>query len=51
MGELASRGVVFEQYHQPGIKTDAQGVFDAGRFCWTAGGSLSDAVTIQWRDF
>jgi catechol 2,3-dioxygenase-like lactoylglutathione lyase family enzyme len=32
MSELASRGVVFEQYDQPGIKTDASGVFDAGRF-------------------
>jgi catechol 2,3-dioxygenase-like lactoylglutathione lyase family enzyme len=30
--ELASRGVVFEQYDQPGIKTDEHGVFDAGRF-------------------
>jgi catechol 2,3-dioxygenase-like lactoylglutathione lyase family enzyme len=32
MDELESRGVVFEQYDQPGIKTDARGVFDAGRF-------------------
>jgi catechol 2,3-dioxygenase-like lactoylglutathione lyase family enzyme len=32
MAELASRGVVFEQYDQPGLKTDARGVFDAGRF-------------------
>jgi catechol 2,3-dioxygenase-like lactoylglutathione lyase family enzyme len=32
MDELASRGVVFEQYDQPGIKTDVRGVFDAGRF-------------------
>jgi catechol 2,3-dioxygenase-like lactoylglutathione lyase family enzyme len=32
MDELASRGVVFEQYDQPGIKTDARGVFDAGGF-------------------
>jgi catechol 2,3-dioxygenase-like lactoylglutathione lyase family enzyme len=32
MGELASRGVPFEQYDQPGIKTDERGVFDAGRF-------------------
>lgn len=30
--ELASRGVVFEQYDQPGITTDERGVFDAGRF-------------------
>lgn len=30
--DLASRGVVFEQYDQPGIKTDERGVFDAGRF-------------------
>ncbi len=32
MGELESRGVGFEQYDQPGIKTDERGVFDAGRF-------------------
>jgi catechol 2,3-dioxygenase-like lactoylglutathione lyase family enzyme len=32
MGELASRGVGFEQYDQPGLKTDDRGVFDAGRF-------------------
>jgi catechol 2,3-dioxygenase-like lactoylglutathione lyase family enzyme len=32
MDELASRGVVFEQYDQPGIKTDERGVFEAGRF-------------------
>ena len=32
MSELASRGVVFEQYDQPGITTDERGVFDAGRF-------------------
>jgi catechol 2,3-dioxygenase-like lactoylglutathione lyase family enzyme len=32
MAELASRGVRFEQYDQPGIKTDERGVFDAGRF-------------------
>ena len=32
MDELASRGVVFEQYDQPGIQTDERGVFDAGRF-------------------
>jgi hypothetical protein len=32
MTELASRGVVFEQYDQPGIKTDERGVFDAGSF-------------------
>jgi hypothetical protein len=31
MDELASRGVVFEQYDQPGIKIDERGVFDAGR--------------------
>ena len=30
--ELASRGVVFEQYDQPELKTDARGVFDAGSF-------------------
>jgi catechol 2,3-dioxygenase-like lactoylglutathione lyase family enzyme len=32
MGELASRGVVFERYDQPGVKTDERGVFSAGRF-------------------
>jgi catechol 2,3-dioxygenase-like lactoylglutathione lyase family enzyme len=32
MSELAARGVVFEQYDQPGIKTDQRGVFDAGAF-------------------
>jgi catechol 2,3-dioxygenase-like lactoylglutathione lyase family enzyme len=32
MAELASRGVVFEQYDQPGLKTDEKGVFDAGTF-------------------
>lgn len=32
MNELASRGVVFEQYDQAGLKTDERGVFDAGRF-------------------
>ena len=32
MDELASRGVRFEHYDQPGIKTDERGVFDAGRF-------------------
>jgi catechol 2,3-dioxygenase-like lactoylglutathione lyase family enzyme len=32
MDELAARGVVFEQYDQPGLKTDERGVFDAGRF-------------------
>jgi catechol 2,3-dioxygenase-like lactoylglutathione lyase family enzyme len=37
MDELSSRGVVFEQYDQPGLKTDDRGVFDAGRFraAWT----------------
>jgi catechol 2,3-dioxygenase-like lactoylglutathione lyase family enzyme len=32
MDELASRSVVFEQYDQPGLKTDQRGVFDSGRF-------------------
>jgi catechol 2,3-dioxygenase-like lactoylglutathione lyase family enzyme len=32
MDDLASRGVVFEQYDQTGLKTDDRGVFDAGRF-------------------
>jgi catechol 2,3-dioxygenase-like lactoylglutathione lyase family enzyme len=36
MAELASRGVVFEQYDQPGIKTDERGVFENGplRAAW-----------------
>jgi catechol 2,3-dioxygenase-like lactoylglutathione lyase family enzyme len=32
MDALASRRVVFEQYDQPGLKTDERGVFDGGRF-------------------
>jgi catechol 2,3-dioxygenase-like lactoylglutathione lyase family enzyme len=32
MADLGSRGVVFEHYDMPGIKTDADGVFDAGDF-------------------
>jgi catechol 2,3-dioxygenase-like lactoylglutathione lyase family enzyme len=32
MEELASRGVAFERYDQPGLATDERGVFDAGRF-------------------
>jgi catechol 2,3-dioxygenase-like lactoylglutathione lyase family enzyme len=32
MDELASRGVVFEQYDQPGLKTDERGVFETDRF-------------------
>ena len=32
MEELASRGVAFEQYDQPGLKTNERGVFDAGSF-------------------
>jgi len=32
MDELASRGVVFEQYDQPGLKTDEHGVFDGDGF-------------------
>ena len=32
MDDLASRGVTFERYDQPGLKTDDRGVFDAGRF-------------------
>jgi catechol 2,3-dioxygenase-like lactoylglutathione lyase family enzyme len=32
MDDLASRGVTFERYDQPGLKTDERGVFDAGRF-------------------
>lgn len=30
--ELTTRGVSFEHYDQPGIKTDERGVFDAGEF-------------------
>jgi catechol 2,3-dioxygenase-like lactoylglutathione lyase family enzyme len=29
MDELAARGVAFEQYDQPGLKTDERGVFEA----------------------
>jgi catechol 2,3-dioxygenase-like lactoylglutathione lyase family enzyme len=32
MDELASRGVVFERYDQPGLKTDERGVFDGPGF-------------------
>src|SRR5215217_2716394 len=32
MDDLRSRGVDFERYDQPGLKTDETGVFDAGRF-------------------
>jgi catechol 2,3-dioxygenase-like lactoylglutathione lyase family enzyme len=32
MKDLASRGVTFERYDQPGLKTDERGVFDGGRF-------------------
>ena len=32
MDELAARGVAFERYDQPGLRTDERGVFDAGRF-------------------
>ena len=32
MDDLASRGVTFERYDQPGLKTDERGVFDAGNF-------------------
>jgi catechol 2,3-dioxygenase-like lactoylglutathione lyase family enzyme len=32
MEELASRGVDFEQYDQPGLTTDERGVFDGGDF-------------------
>jgi catechol 2,3-dioxygenase-like lactoylglutathione lyase family enzyme len=32
MDELGSRGVRFEHYDQPGIRTNERGVFDAGDF-------------------
>jgi catechol 2,3-dioxygenase-like lactoylglutathione lyase family enzyme len=32
MDDLRSRGVTFEHYDQPGIKTDERAVFDAGDF-------------------
>ena len=32
LDELEGRGAVFEQYDQPGIKTDERGVFDTGSF-------------------
>jgi catechol 2,3-dioxygenase-like lactoylglutathione lyase family enzyme len=36
MAELGAKGVVFEHYDQPGIKTDEHGVFDTGtvRAAW-----------------
>jgi len=38
MQELASRGVTFERYDQPGLRTDENGVFDGGDFraAWIA---------------
>lgn len=37
MDELVSRGVVFEQYDHPGLKTNERAVFDGGDFraAWT----------------
>jgi hypothetical protein len=32
LDELEGQGVAFEQYDQPGIKTDERGVFDTGSF-------------------
>jgi catechol 2,3-dioxygenase-like lactoylglutathione lyase family enzyme len=32
MDELASHGIAFERYDQPGLKTDERGVFDGGEF-------------------
>jgi catechol 2,3-dioxygenase-like lactoylglutathione lyase family enzyme len=32
MDELGARGVAFERYDQPGVKTDDRGVFDGGAF-------------------
>jgi hypothetical protein len=32
MNDLASRGVDFEQYDQPGLKTDEAGIFTAEGF-------------------
>jgi catechol 2,3-dioxygenase-like lactoylglutathione lyase family enzyme len=32
MRDLASRGVTFERYDQPGLRTDERGVFDGGDF-------------------
>ncbi|MDQ1483557.1 MAG: hypothetical protein QOF35_1633, partial [Actinomycetota bacterium] len=32
IAQLTAQGVTFEQYDQPGITTDARGVFDGGRF-------------------
>jgi hypothetical protein len=36
MSDLASRGVEFERYDQPGLKTDEHGVFEGPGFraCW-----------------
>jgi catechol 2,3-dioxygenase-like lactoylglutathione lyase family enzyme len=32
VADLSGRGVTFEQYDQPGIRTDERGIFDAGPF-------------------
>jgi catechol 2,3-dioxygenase-like lactoylglutathione lyase family enzyme len=36
VAELASRGVAFERYDQPGLRTDERGIFEAGslRAAW-----------------
>jgi catechol 2,3-dioxygenase-like lactoylglutathione lyase family enzyme len=32
LDELGGRGIAFERYDMPGLRTDDRGVFDAGRF-------------------
>ena len=44
--ELASRGVAFEHYDQPGLKTDERGIFDAGRFPVPPGSRDPDGNTL-----
>jgi catechol 2,3-dioxygenase-like lactoylglutathione lyase family enzyme len=51
MDDLASRGVVFERYDQPGLATDERGVFDAGRFraAWTKDPDGNTIVVTEFR--
>jgi hypothetical protein len=48
MAELSSRGVQFEHYDQPGIKTNERGVFDGAGFraTWIKGLRTASAMAI-----
>jgi hypothetical protein len=48
MAELSSRGVPFEHYDQPGIKTNERGVFDGTGFraAWIKGPRTASAMAI-----